>query len=111
MMMHRRAVVCAAYLFALCCGIPARSQQGVNAALEGAVLDSSGAVMPNVTVTLRNVNSGVRLTTQTDAQGDYHFLQLQPAEYSVRAEAVGFAPIEVTHIVLTIGQQVSQNLT
>jgi hypothetical protein len=109
---HRGAIACSVYLVALlCCGIPARSQQGVNATLEGAVLDSSGAVIPNVTVTLRNVNSGVTLTTQTDAQGGYHFLQLQPARYSVRAGAVGFAPVEVTNIVLTIGQQASQDLT
>jgi hypothetical protein len=107
---HISGMVCLLLLLILGAGVPAGAQ-GLNGVLEGSVFDSSGAVVPNVKITLRNTDSGVSISTTTDAQGGYHFLQLPPAQYSLRAEASGFAPVEVTNIVLTIGQQVTQDFT
>ncbi|HEV2387738.1 MAG TPA: TonB-dependent receptor [Candidatus Acidoferrales bacterium] len=98
-------------LAALACSARLMAQQGVSAEIDGTVRDASGAVLPNATVTLRNVATGIVVSTKTDSSGGYHFLALQPGQYSVRAEASGMAPFETTGIVVTIGQQVTRDLT
>ena len=68
----------------------------------GAVSDTSGAVMPGVTVTL----TGDRLigglqTTVTDASGTYRFDRLPPGTYAVKFELQGFKTIERADIAIS----------
>ncbi len=56
----------------------------------GTVRDQTGAVIPNCTVTLENVRTGVTLKTSTSAQGDFLFVNVRLGTYKVRAEASGF---------------------
>jgi len=60
-------------------------------AIGGTVVDSSGAVLPGVTLTLSSpgIIGGDR-TAVTDARGAYEFPTLVPGTYSVRAELTGF---------------------
>src|SRR5258708_38267357 len=48
------------------------------ASLNGVVRDSSGAVIPNATVTLTAVETSVRHVTQSNGSGDYVFTSLTP---------------------------------
>jgi hypothetical protein len=57
----------------------------------GTVRDQSGAALPKATVTLRNVDTGVTATAETDENGDYQFLNVKIGTYQVTAEAQGFA--------------------
>src|SRR5690349_2371134 len=66
--------------------------QGGDGQIEGIVRDEQAAVLPGVTVTLRNQDSGVTRTTTTDSDGHYRFPALLPGTYSVKAELQGFAP-------------------
>src|SRR5579862_2954039 len=59
-------------------------------AITGEVTDSTGAVMPNVTVTATNTGTNVPRTTSTNAAGQYSFPDLVPAVYQVKATADGF---------------------
>src|SRR5436853_5300916 len=85
--------------------------QGAGASIEGVVKDQQGGVLPGVTVTLRNLDSGVIRTSTTEPDGRYRFLALAPGRYHVSAELSGFAPKDVGDIQITIGLSVTQDFT
>jgi len=64
--------------------------QESRATLLGRVTDSSNAVVPNVTVTVTNLATGVSLNTVTNGEGNYVLPFLNPGAYRVSAEAKGF---------------------
>lgn len=61
-----------------------------NGAIAGTLRDNSGAVIPNATVTIRNVDTGVTTELKTNSDGAYEALALIPGTYSVEATAPGF---------------------
>jgi hypothetical protein len=71
----------------------------------GTVTDPTGAVVPGAKVTLRNPNTGLVRTLQTDASGSYEFLLVPIGEdYVVEAEAAGFQKGVEQGITLTVNQ-------
>jgi hypothetical protein len=68
------------------------SQTGTTS-LRGVVSDPKGAVLPGATVTITNSQNGFSRVVKTNGQGEYQFLQLQPATYTVTASVSGFAPV------------------
>ncbi len=64
--------------------------QVLKAQLLGAITDATGAVVPNVRVTLTEVNTNVKRTTETNESGNYVFVNLDPGIYQVEAEQAGF---------------------
>ncbi|HMF95732.1 MAG TPA: carboxypeptidase regulatory-like domain-containing protein [Vicinamibacterales bacterium] len=61
--------------------------------LAGAVTDATGGVLPGVTVTLKNVDTGFVRSTVTDDQGRYSFTALNPTgKWTLSVELAGFAP-------------------
>jgi hypothetical protein len=91
--------------------VAAAAQGEASAVVTGAITDAQGGVLPGVTVTLRNVESGIVRAAVTEADGQFRIAGLQPGRYSLRGELAGFAPAEVTNLTLTIGLSVQQNLT
>jgi len=71
--------------------MPVAGGQNPLGALRGAVLDSSGAVIPSASIELRDSSSAVYRTTQTNARGEFFLAELQPGLYLVAATAKGFA--------------------
>lgn len=59
----------------------------------GRIVDSSGGVLPGVTVTLKSPQALGQFTTTTDAQGQYRIANLSPATYDARAELQGFQTV------------------
>ena len=57
----------------------------VNATVGGTVSDSSGALIPGVEITARNVNTGIVATRISNEAGNYEFPSLQPGVYTVSA--------------------------
>ena len=57
----------------------------------GRVLDQGDAVLPGVTVTATNTNTGVMRTTVTNDEGQYSMPGLEPGVYDVRTELAGFS--------------------
>ena len=80
---------------------PARAQQG--GVIQGTVADAQGGVLPGVTLTLRNTDTGVVRTGVSEADGQYRFAGLQPGAYELKAELQGFATVAVDRLTLTIG--------
>lgn len=77
--------------------------------IEGLVTDPSQAVIAGASVTLLNVNTGVRSTKQTSATGLYLFDLLDPGTYSLTIEAPGFNKFQQTNIVIQTRGDVTVN--
>src|SRR5262245_59512798 len=101
--------ICASSLSLLLLVIPvARAQQVTSIA--GLVKDSSGAVLPGVTVeaTSPALIEKVR-SVITDGQGQYRIVDLRPGTYSVTFTLPGFAAVKVDNVTLTSGFTASVN--
>ena len=68
----------------------------------GRVLDQGDAVLPGVTITATNTNTGVVRTTVTNAEGGYLMPGLEPGTYNVKTELSGFQPSERRNVTLGI---------
>ncbi len=69
--------------------IPIQAQAPTGTIL-GTVTDSSGAVVPNATITITNKATGVARTLTANTEGLYSAPALAPGEYEVRSELQGF---------------------
>ena len=85
--------------------------QTTNATLGGTVSDSSGALIPGVTVTATNNATGIVNTVITNESGAYQFANLQTGAYKVQAELPGFQAQVVNTFNLGLGQQARLNFT
>jgi outer membrane receptor protein involved in Fe transport len=86
---------------------PARAQ--VVGQIQGTVSDAQGGVLPGVSLTLRNTETGAVRSTVTESDGQYRLAGLQPGTYSLKAELQGFATVEVERMTITIGLQLQQD--
>src|SRR5262245_22138775 len=81
-----------------------------NGSLGGVVTDPSGALVPGVTITATNTETGVETTTLTNESGAYQFPSLQPGTaYRVSASLPGFQTSTVTNLTLSAGITSRQN--
>ena len=77
--------------------------QGVGA-IGGSVTDSSGAVLPGVTLTLSSAQGGTLGGSQetiSDERGNYQFIRLVPGTYQVKAQMQGFRTVEQRNVVVS----------
>jgi len=80
----------------------AASAQTQTGTVLGRVMDQQGAVLPGVTVTLTGPR-GVQ-TAVSDAEGNYRFVGVQPATYTLKAELAGFTPQQEDRVIVTMGR-------
>jgi hypothetical protein len=73
------------------------------AQLSGTVRDESGAVLPGVTVTVTQTNTGLVRTTVTNETGGYLLTNLPTGPYRLEVMLQGFRPYAQTGIVLQVG--------
>ena len=71
--------------------------------IEGVVTDPQGAVVPGVSVTVKNVATGVSSNLTTNNAGYYRAVDLVPGTFSVHFEAPGFAILDLTGIQVSAG--------
>jgi hypothetical protein len=74
-------------------------------AIVGTVTDPSGAVVPNVSVTITNTDTGWSRVFPTNDAGQYVAPDLQIGHYDIKAQASGFKVAERKGIVLAIGDR------
>jgi len=82
---------------------PAWGQSNL-ATVTGVVSDTAGAVMPAVSITIRNVETNIARHVATNQTGDFTITNLAPGKYELTAEMTGFRPYRRSGIVLEIGQ-------
>ncbi len=81
----------------------AASSQTVNGAITGVVKDTSGGVVADVAVTLRNIATDQTIaTTVTNSSGEYAFRNLPPGKYAVEATKAGFQQVTYPDIDVTL---------
>ena len=91
---------------------PALAQsQGANGAIEGTVADASGGVLPGVTVTITNTDTGAERVVVSNEKGLYRAPLLPLGKYRVTAELQGFKKFEQKDIQLSVGQTATVNAT
>ena len=85
-------------------------QTMVTGALSGAVMDASGAVVPNASVTITNVGTGTTITLKTNAEGRYTASNLTPGTYKVSATVTGMQS-QTSQINVLVGTTIQANVT
>ena len=94
---------------AVCLVTPARAQSTFGTIL-GTVTDSSGAVVPNVVVTITNQGENISREVRADAQGNYLAENVKEGIYTVSVQAQGFRELTVKDVRLTARQIVRTDL-
>jgi hypothetical protein len=89
--------------------MPAIAQTAGEAAITGTVTDSSGAVVPNATVTAHNVATGVDTSRVTSSAGVYQISPLIIGTYSVTVSVQGFSKFTQENVVLNENQTFGLN--
>ena len=110
-MIHRRAHVLITLLLCLPLTIPGRADAQTSATLVGRVLDASGGVLPGVTVSARQTETGLLRTAVSDTEGRYRIPALPPGLYDIRGELASFRPFVRSGVSLTIAQTAVVDLT
>jgi Carboxypeptidase regulatory-like domain len=88
----------------------ARAQTNTTGAIDGAVSDSTGAIVPNATIAITNTATGAIFRVTSNASGEYRVSQLPPGSYTVSTTASGFQTSKLT-IQVSAGQVATGNLT
>ena len=70
----------------------------------GTITDETGAVIPGVSVTIRNVATGLTRTAISDDAGRYLNPRLPVGTYEVSGELTGFKRVVISNIVLQLDQ-------
>lgn len=81
--------------------------QSINGTIRGTVMDSTGAVVPGVTITVTNMNTGFTRQTTSAENGAYIVPNLPLGTYSVLAEAKGFASLTQKGVNVGAGSSVT----
>ena len=108
MIFFRGLLVCV--LFAFLVSSPLHAQVA-GATVAGMVTDSSGAVVANANVSLRNTATGVIREVTTDSAGFYSAPNLLPGIYEITATASGFSMYRQKDLTLTVGASRAVNIS
>src|SRR6185312_6800390 len=74
------------------------------ASVNGTVLDSSGAIVAEASVVLRNVQTNVERRAETNQTGKYVMLNVPPGEYTLEASKSGFGTKRLQPFTLQVDQ-------
>src|SRR5579872_7060079 len=66
--------------------------------IRGVVTDQSGGAVPGAAVSVKNVNTGLTQTAQTETDGVYVILYLPAGDYTVTVDKPGFQKSEITGV-------------
>lgn len=94
--------------FALLASVSLFAQSVVSGDLTGTVTDSSGAIVPQATVTLKS-DTGITQTTVSNQSGGYHFSFLKPGIYTISASSTNLQALE-RRISVEVGQVTTAGL-
>src|SRR5437016_4032462 len=84
--------------------------QGQYGSMNGAITDSTGAVIPAAKVTIVNTETGLTTTTTSGADGSYTIPQVLPGVYNVAVELARFKKALVNAVKVDINQNVAVDL-
>jgi hypothetical protein len=86
---------------------PSFSQQMGTGTIDGRIVDATGAVLPGVSVTLANSETGFSRTVVTDENGRFRVPLLPVGRYVLTTELSGFQTLRRDGLIINVGSQVS----
>ncbi len=90
--------------------LPLDAQQATTTATtRGTVVGPDNAPVAGVSVVALNIATGTRRGTQTDDRGRYTIPFLDPGSYTLRAQRIGYRPVERTGLRMSLGQVETQD--
>src|SRR6266542_1647351 len=105
------SMICVLGLFFVAPPMHMAAAQSNNASLSGLAADTSGAILPSVTITAENTQTGIVTSGVTNESGAYSLPSLQPGTYQVRAELPGFQTRVYNNVALEVAAQVRLNFS
>jgi hypothetical protein len=81
----------------------AHAQTAVDGAVGGTVMDASGAVVPNATVTATEDATRAQQTAKSDDSGYFRIIHLHPGKYTVAITAPGFSDYKAVDVTVQVG--------
>src|SRR5947207_12963602 len=85
--------------------------QTITGSITGTVTDPAGAVIPNATVTAKNVNTNITTEAKTTAAGVYNLLFLPVGSYTLSVQATGFKMATLAPFPLSVNQTARVDVT
>ena len=82
-----------------------------SAAIVGTVRDPSGAIVPRISITVRDLDKNTALTTKSNEAGEYVATPLRPGRYNVTANAPGFEQAVFEPVVVAVDQRLQFDIT
>src|SRR5271154_5575441 len=95
-----RAGASALVIALFACATPAQTYRG---AINGSVLDPSGAVVPNAQVKAKEKSTGIEHGTISTTDGQFAFQDLQVGKYTIIVTATGFPVLTIDNILVSQG--------
>src|SRR4030095_16043719 len=86
------------------------AQTAATGNIEGVVTDTTGAVLPGVTVVVKNMGTNVPRELVTDDAGRYRANALQPGVYEVTATLGGFRSATFGNLQVPVGQTLAADI-
>jgi len=105
----RRTCACLMSLFVLFAST--LLAQSTGGRFVGKVSDASGAVLPEVSVSLINESSGVSRASTSNADGDYSFPEVPVGTYRIEFDLAGFKKTAQSNVLLQLNQVLTLNIT
>ncbi len=84
--------------------LPAFSQGIITGTINGTVVDATGAVVPNATITALNPVVGQSYTEKANAQGEFTFSSLPVGDYTLTITMGGFGDLKLQHVLVATGK-------
>lgn len=78
--------------------------QAPTATVTGRVTDSSGGVIPGVSVLVRNLDTNQTQQTESSVQGEFTVPFIPPGRYAIEANSKGFRAFRAPEVSLAVGQ-------
>jgi Carboxypeptidase regulatory-like domain len=85
-------------------------QTGASGTILGTITDSTGAVLPNVKITVTNTATNAPFNTESNSAGDFSAPSLPPGTYTVSAQIAGFQKSVTDTFTLAVDQKIRVNL-
>ncbi|WP_260705971.1 TonB-dependent receptor [Edaphobacter flagellatus] len=105
-----RYVRSASFVFILMLFFVELAYAAITGVISGTITDTTGAVVPGVTVTALNEETGVRLTVVTDNRGFYSFPVLDVGRYTISTAQPGFDAYQATGIKVDANSSIRRDI-
>jgi hypothetical protein len=105
-------IACLLVIIGLACMMTSQAiAQTTTGSIFGTIADSTGGLIPNATVTVKNVATGITQTATSNGSGNYVFPSVAPGDYTVTTQITGFGTTTQTGIHISANQNVNTSFT